>query len=141
VTELTIVPCTQNFETQIPTTVTLQFVTTNEFESQFSVSTSVTCWGNFLLGSMGAPAMTFEGQGFPDPQGTMFLQTRMRSAGGTPFGVLMVAEQFQSGGQTAFDVPPVTALTITSTDAVNLHTEGQRGTPDLITSPTDQLEP
>src|SRR5262249_12460393 len=44
-TELTVVPCTENFETQIPTTVTLQFLSFNEFESQFSVSTSVTCWG------------------------------------------------------------------------------------------------
>jgi len=137
-TELTIVPCTQNFETQIPTTVTLQFLTFNEFESQFSVSTSVTCWGNFRLGDMGAPAMTFAGQLFPDPQGTMYLQTRIRPAAGTPFGVLMVEEEFQAGPLTSS--PPFLVVAVT-TDAGNLHMEGERSTPDLITIPADQLQP
>lgn len=136
-TELTIVPCTQNFETQIPTTVTIQFLTWNEFESQFSVSTSVTCWGNFRLGDIGARALTFEGQ-LPDPQGTMYLQTRMRSAGGTPFGMMMVAEEFH------VDVPstvPDISFRRGAAAAVNLHTEGERRTPDLITIPADQLQP
>jgi hypothetical protein len=137
-TELTIVPCTQNFETQIPTTVTLQFITINEFESQFSVSTSITCWGNFRLGDIGATALTFAGQGVPDPQGTMFLQTRMRSAGGTPYGVMMVAEEFTYARQST---GPDAAFRNASTDAVNLQVEGQRTSPDLITVPADQLQP
>ena len=94
VTELTVVPCTENFETQAPTFVTLQFDTANEFESHFSVSTTVTCWGNFLMSDLNAPALTIEGTQVLDPQGSMFLQTRIRSAGGTPFGVLMVAEEY-----------------------------------------------
>ena len=91
-TQLTVVPCTENFETQQPTSVTLQFQTWNEFESQFSVSTTVTCWGNFVLSELGAPSLTFPGTVLPDPRGTMFLQTRIRSANGTASGFLMVAE-------------------------------------------------
>jgi hypothetical protein len=128
-TELTIIPCTQNYETQIPTTVTLQFITINEFESQFSVSTSITCWGNFGLDEVGATALTFAGQIVPDPQGTMYLQSRIRSAAGTPYGVMMVAEELhQLEGSSAWA-------------AVNLHTEGERANPDLITIPADQLIP
>jgi hypothetical protein len=136
-TELTVVPCTQNYETQVPTTVTLQFISINEFESQFSVSTSVTCWGNFRLGAIGATALTFAGQP-ADPQGTMYLQTRMRPATGTPYGVLMVEEEFQSSGEFQNGGFAVTTIT---TDAGNLHMEGERPTPDLITIPSDQLVP
>jgi hypothetical protein len=138
-TTLTVVPCTQNFETQIPTTVTLQLLTFNEFESQFSVSTSVTCWGNFTLGSIGAPALTFEGQ-FPDPQGTVYLQTRFRSAAGSPYGVFMVAEEAHL--TKPFRVATSTEQTFFGTRAaVNLHVEGSRPVPDVITGPDDQLEP
>ena len=35
-TELTLVPCAENFETQRPTSSTVQFLVTNEFEQQFS---------------------------------------------------------------------------------------------------------
>lgn len=138
-TELTVVPCTQNFETQIPTTVTLQFISINEFESQFSVSTSVTCWGNFRLSEIGATALTFAGQGIPDPQGTMFLQTRMRPAGGTPYGVMMVAEEFTFARQSTTPIDIV--FRNGTTDAVNLWVEGERNSPDLITVPADQLQP
>lgn len=141
-TELTVVPCTENFETQIPTTVTLQFLTTNEFESQFSVSTTVVCWANFRLSELGAPALTFEGQTVPDPQGTMFLQTRIRSAAGTPFGVFMVGEatHFAKASHVNAGGMPLT-LIIGSRAAFNLHVEGDRPVPDLITIPADQLVP
>jgi len=129
-TELTIVPCTQNFETQIPTSVTIQFQTWNEFESQFSVSTTVTCWANFDLDDLGAPAMTFAGQIVPDPQGTMYLHSRLRSAAGTPFGFLMVAEEKH-----------FFASDLLAYAAFNPHIEGERPNPDIITIPADQLEP
>jgi len=136
-TELTVVPCTQNFETQIPTTVTLQFLTFNEFESQFSVSTSVTCWGNFKLGSIGSTALTFRGQ-LPDPQGTAYLQTRIRSANGTPFGTFMVAEETYRSKPS---VSPKSAFLLATQAAFNLHVEGSRAVPDIITIPADQLAP
>jgi len=132
-TELTVVPCTEDFETQIPTRVTLQFQTWNEFESQFSVSTSVECWGNFRLEDLGSLALTFDGQNdVPSlPLGTMFLQTRIRSAAGTPVGVLMVAEEQHIDAQT----PANEAWA-----AANLHIEGERPTPDIIRIPGEQLE-
>jgi len=128
-TEITIIPCTQNYETQEPTTVTLQFLTWNDYESQFSFSTSVTCWGNLDLANLGAPHFTFEGQ-LPDPLGSSFLQSRIRAAAGTPYGVMMVAEEFRAVSGT-----PV------GTAAYNLHIEGQRPNPDVITIPAEQLEP
>jgi len=131
-TELTIVPCTENFETQIPTSVTLQFQTWNDYESQFSFSTTITCWGNLDFADLGAPHFTFGGQ-LPDPLGTSYLQSRIRAAAATPFGVMMVAEEFRflSG------VTPDTGRAA----AFNVHFEGQRPNPDIITIPADQLEP
>jgi hypothetical protein len=134
-TELTIVPCTQNFETQVPTTVTVQFLTWNEFELQFSTSTSLTCWTNFELGDIGAPAFTFEGQPVHDPLGTLYLQTRMRPAAGTPFGLLMVAEEFHASKPSLLGTIFVDA----SPAAANLHIEGERAVPDIITIPAEQL--
>jgi hypothetical protein len=134
-TQLTVVPCTENFETQQPTSVTLQFQTWDEFESQFSASTTVTCWGNFFLSDMGAPSLTFPGTTLPDPQGTMFLQTRIRSANGTSSGFLMVAETLL----TAKTSDP--GIRYTSTAAANAFVEGERTTPDIITIPADQLLP
>lgn len=139
-TEITIVPCTENFETQIPTTVTLQFLTTNEFESRFSTSTSITCWANFRLEDIGAPALTFDGQP-PDPSGTSFLQTRIRSAAGSPFGVMMVVEETHVAKPTLFAEFPEDDRRIAVTDAANVHVEGERPVPDLITIPADQLAP
>jgi len=43
-TELTLVPCSEDFENQIPTSVTVQFLVFNEFEERFSASTTVTCF-------------------------------------------------------------------------------------------------
>ena len=145
-TELTVVPCTQNFETQEPTSVTLQFLTTNEFESQFSSSTTVTCWGSFFLGEMGVPALTAEGQPFPGSTlGTMYLQTRIRSAEGTPFGALIVAEESYLGPLSLLGItnpePFDLWLQFVSSAAMNLHVEGERPNPDVITVPNDQLIP
>lgn len=143
-TELTIVPCTQNFETQIQTHVTVQFQIWNEFESQFSVSTSVTCWGSFFLDEIGATALTFQGQVVRDALGTSYLHTRMRNAEGTPYGLLIVAEEFHVSKASFADVNendnPI-PVTVVSTAASQLHVEGEHFEPDIITIPAEQLEP
>jgi hypothetical protein len=142
VTELTVVPCTQNFETQLPTTVTIQFQAYNEFESQFSLSTSVTCWGNIRLSELGAPAMVFAGQLPPDPQGSMFMQTRLRNASGTPFGFMAVAEEIHIAQESVVDTGSEDIFVrFASRAAFNLVVEGDRTTPDVITVPADQLAP
>jgi hypothetical protein len=135
-TELTVVPCTENFETQIPTSVVLQFQTWDEFESQFSVSTTVTCWGNFFFNQLGSPILTFPFTPVLDAAGTLYMQTRIRPAEGSPSGVLMVAESFFIGKpELPSDIPQATVA------AANLHLEGTRLRPDVITVPAEQLLP
>jgi len=43
-TELTLVPCSEDFENQVAGQVTVQFLVTNEFEERFSTSTTVSCY-------------------------------------------------------------------------------------------------
>jgi len=54
-TDLTLIPCTQDFENAIPSTVTVQFEIFNEFEQRFSTSTTVTCWRDFFLFQVDSP--------------------------------------------------------------------------------------
>jgi len=54
-TDLTLIPCTQDFENKIPESVTVQFVIWNEFEERFSASTTITCWANFYLFQVDSP--------------------------------------------------------------------------------------
>jgi hypothetical protein len=55
VTDLTLIPCTQDFENGQPAEVTVQFDITNEFEQHFSASTTVLCWKNFFLFEVDSP--------------------------------------------------------------------------------------
>jgi hypothetical protein len=115
-TELTLVPCTEDFEDQLPASVVVQFVLYNEFEEQFSTSTTVTCWANFRLNDV---ARVFD-VGF---LGTRFVQTRMNPATDDESGLVGVAEEFH----TKFDTE-----TITARAALNLHIEGARPKSDVI---------
>jgi len=54
-TDLTLIPCTQDFENAIPATVTVQFEIFNEFEQRFSASTTITCWKDFFLFQVDSP--------------------------------------------------------------------------------------
>jgi len=122
-TDVTIVPCTENFETQEQTSVTVQFAITNEYEQTFSASTTVTCWAELGLGSINEVfTRSFVG--------TDFLQTRMRPSSGTASGFLAVGDELHTAksGETA-------------AAAANLHVEGERPGPDVITIPGDQLPP
>ncbi|HYD47902.1 MAG TPA: hypothetical protein VEB21_06115 [Terriglobales bacterium] len=47
--ELTLVPCEQDFELQIPESVKIQFLVYNEFEQVFSASLTVDCYLNTVL--------------------------------------------------------------------------------------------
>jgi hypothetical protein len=48
-TEVTLVPCRADYETQQATKVTVQFLVFNEFENRFSTSTQIECWRSFVL--------------------------------------------------------------------------------------------
>jgi hypothetical protein len=118
-TELTVVPCSEDFENQVPASVTVQFRLTNEFEELFSTSTTVTCWGNFRLDRI---ARVFDASFV----GSRFVQTRMTAATDDQPGFVGIAEEFHRQ-QTRW-----------SRAALNLHTEGVRSTGDVIVLPESQ---
>jgi hypothetical protein len=117
-TELTIVPCSQDFENQVPAAVTVQFRVTNEFEELYSASTTVTCWGNLSLSDIN--------QIFTERfLGTRFAQTRMTTPDEQP-GFVGVMEEFHFLGE------PIRAQ---GRAALNLHGEGVRARGDTIVVP------
>jgi hypothetical protein len=99
------------------------FLITNEFEQPFSISTTVTCWGNFKLNTISAVGRILEFGAL----GTRFAQTRMVPAGDDQPGFVGVAEEFHS--------QPTMAQPIVSRAAENLHGEGARPRGDLIVLP------
>jgi hypothetical protein len=51
-----LVPCSEDFENQIPKSVTVQFKVYNEFEEVFSASTTVTCFLKTILSDIDSPS-------------------------------------------------------------------------------------
>ena len=54
-TYLTLVPCSQDFENLIPSEVTINYLSTNEFEEPISGSFTVDCWYNQRMSDLGGP--------------------------------------------------------------------------------------
>jgi len=126
---LTVVPCTIDLESQRPTSVTLQFDIINEFELHLSASTTVTCWASWDLGApTGGVSDAFNAA---TSLGSV-LQTRVRSAAGTPRGVMMVLEETHASADPA----------ATAKSAQNVHAgfTDQPGI-DVVTIPGDQIGP
>jgi hypothetical protein len=132
-TTVTVVPCTQNFETQVPTSVTIQFAITNEYEQTFSASTTVTCWKDLELDDLNE---VFEF----DSVGTTFLQTRMRPSSGTAAGFMVVAAEEWATTNSSPSGEGCEGSDDTCT-AFNVHHEGERQGPDIIVIPSEQLPP
>ena len=118
-TTLTVVPCTQNLQAQVPQSVTLQFLIYNELEQRFSGSTTVTCWADVPLAAVGPGAFDRL------YVGTDYLQTRIRVVSPS-HGVMVVAQTFRASG----NGEPLVTSTV-----VNVHSEGNSEEPDLITLP------
>lgn len=116
-TELTLVPCQENFEIQQAGTVTVQFLIINEFEQPFSTSTTVNCYMNLplgLIGTAGNNSFTLA------VLGTASAYSRITPATGNG-GVIGVAEEFRSATMdSGSGFGPKTAA------AFNLETEGNR---------------
>ena len=115
-TEVTLVPCAEDFETQVPTKVVVQFEITNEFEQPFSTSTTVDCWGNFLLDDIN---LIFD----VSRLGARVVQTHMRPARGAKSGIVGVIEEYHTLGDLGAHA------------AFNLHERGERASTDLIVIP------
>jgi hypothetical protein len=123
VTDLTLVPCTQNYLTQQPVTTPVQFLVFNEFEQRFSTSRRVTCFQEFRLSTIDTAS--------PDRSifsaavaGTLTGQTRIRGVANNDktqgHALLGLAEEFRVGGGGA---------------AFNLHFSGTRQQSDFIYLP------
>jgi hypothetical protein len=115
-TELTLVPCSENFETQQGSKVIVQFAIYNEFEEKFSASTTVNCWKNTRLRDIDGGG-NLHSVFSAEVLGTTVAHTRITPADptdGTFNGAVVgVAETTRDDSARA---------------AVNIHTEGDRFT-------------
>ncbi len=118
-TRVTVVPCAQNLADQLASTVTLSLQVTNEFESVFTTSAQVTCWGDVPLAAI-SPVFDAASLGTPTAR------TRIGSIASTP-GIFVAAEEVRDSGGAA----PVHAAA-----AANLHVEGARPPGDQLLIPT-----
>jgi len=120
-TELTLVPCSENFETQTPSHVVVQFLVYNEFESRFSTSTTVDCWLTTRLTDIDSPTNPDLSVFSASVLGSTVAQTRMNPADptdGTFNGAVVgVAEVLRETTE------PCSAVSATT-----IHTEGDRFT-------------
>lgn len=133
-TELTLVPCSENFETQVPTTVTLQFSVTNELEQTLSFSTTLSCFLNTELANLGGLL------GTRNPFTVTALGSEVASTEITPVpnldgsinAVIGVAEHIKT-------VSLVGDGSASARAAFNLHSQGDLigPTPDQILLPAD----
>ena len=121
-TSWTFVPCTENFETQVPASLTVNIDTWNEFEQPFSSSFPFTCWEEIYLPAINPTTFWYS------TLGSTFAQSRLRPSNNTTSGFLMVAHEEHA-----------TADHWYSYADANLHVEGSRVGPDLITIPPEQV--
>ncbi len=139
-TELTLVPCSEDFENQRPTSVTVQFLIFNEFEERFSASTAVNCFFNLELAridtqfsaTINVNASVF-GRATLGTDVAQAIITPVTQPGGFSGGLVGVAEHITTvqleGGQAAAHA------------LYNLHSEGSfvpNSGPDSITMPPEQ---
>jgi hypothetical protein len=104
-TDVTFVPCSEDFRTQRPYSNTVQFLVYNEFEQRFSASKRVTCLTEIGLSDIDTRLGTFDDFASifnVQVQGTLTGQTLMRSVAREDmtrgFGILAVAEEFHISG-------------------------------------------
>jgi hypothetical protein len=130
-TELTLVPCSEDFENQRPKSVTIQFLIYNELEQRFSASTTVTCFLSVELtkiDSPGAPTRSAFSRNFLGTDVAHTEITPVVNLDGTTGGLVGVVERIVS-------VTNITG-TVSARAAYNLHTEGSL-VPE--SSPPDQI--
>lgn len=122
-TDLTLVPCSEDFLHQQPVSTTVQFLIFNEFEQRLSTSRGFSCFQEWRISTIDSSS--------PDRSifsaavmGTLTGQTRIRGVADQDathgHALLGVAEEFRQGGGTA---------------AFNLHFQGNRPQSDFIYVP------
>lgn len=121
-TNLTVVPCSVDFDTQNPSAVTLNFRITNELEQTFSTSRSVTCWEDFQLGTLDA---LFTREVVGD-----WLQTEVRVTNPSVHGIMLVQ-------QTTHEQALPSASSQFSVVATTPHQDGTGSEADRIVLPVE----
>jgi hypothetical protein len=111
-TNLTLVPCSEDIEDQLPASSTVSFTIWDEFERRFSSSVTVNCWFSADLNQIHPNAFSYS------TLGTFSAHTRITPNPGAP-GVLGVAEETRSDNAAG-------PTTMSASAAFNLHGEGNR---------------
>lgn len=144
-TDLTLVPCGEDFATQTMKTITVQFLVFNEFEQRFSTSTPITCFREVQLSNLDTRPSSLDDSASIfsfSVQGTLSGQTRIRSVASPNASntIIGVAEEFWKCGASAANGfaavgsdGPCAGPNETSSTAANLHFAGTR------TGPGDQI--
>jgi hypothetical protein len=135
-TDLTLIPCTQDFQTQNPalSRTVAQFLVFNEFEQRFSTSRTVEGFQEFRISNLDT-AQNERSIFSAGVAGTLSGQTRIRGVvdGADDHGntLLGIAEEFRclGGGYTCGFVSPAELL---SSSATNLHFQGTRPERDFL---------
>lgn len=121
-TDLTLVPCTEDFLQQRVFRTTVQFLVFNEYEQRFSTSRPVECFREIQLSNI--DTMTNNRSIFSaQVAGTLTGQTRLRGVAGQDpqfgNGLMGLAEEYRASGTAAF----------------NIHTQGVRPQKDYMYLP------
>ncbi len=137
VTDLTLVPCSQDYLRQAPKPVTVQFLVINELEQRFSTSKSVTCFKDIQLSNIDTE---FNANSIFSAavNGTLTGQTRIRGvATDDPNhgdALMGIAREFRCSHVTSATACDVRII---SSAAMNLHSQGRRPQADLIFLPPE----
>jgi hypothetical protein len=116
-TALTLLPCNLDFQNARPTTVSVSFFVRDEFEQNFSGSTTISCWGSFDVGNVPSAPLSSITATPAGPLSTPYASARIVSrspSGNGPLSpVIGIIESFHND----------TGVT-TASAAENLHTQG-----------------
>ena len=126
-TDLTLVPCSEDFLRQIGGSAVVQYLVFNEFEQRFSTSRAVNCFQEIQLCNIDTPQCAHSIFNVA-VAGTLTGQTRLTPIGIPPLasGLLGVAIERHT---------PDAKTTLTRSAAFNLHFAGARDNADTITLP------
>ncbi len=122
-TNLVLVPCTEDFLRQIPGSAVIQFLVYNEFEQRFSTSRTANCKADWRLSEIDTndPARSIFSVGVG---GSLVGQTRMNPIGSGFVGVANEWVTRDSGDSDSV-----------SRSSFNIHLQGDRAEADVITIP------
>jgi hypothetical protein len=135
VTDLTLVPCSQDYLRQSPERTTVQFLVFNEFEQRFSTSRPVTCFKEIQISRIDTD---FNSNSIfsAGVNGTMTGQTRIRGVAdehtGHGHALVGIAREFRCTADS-----PLATCAAVSTASFNLHSQGRRPQADLILLPPE----